>query len=278
MQYKNKLSDYEVVHPTKDARKKKEYWQTAIGLNQVDGLEPSDYLLETAKRNIEGELPDEQVSKAITSYYTSIGNTEEEWKKTKECDLVSIRIKELLEQNMFTFSPEMLKGIHKYLFSDIYPDIAGKFRECNIRKAEPILNGDTVKYANFFMIEDLFRYDFQEEESKSYHMPIQEKELKSLAKFTSSIWQVHPFMEGNTRAIAVFIELYLNSKGYQVNNEPFQACARYFRNALVRSNYTNVKHQIQPDFRYLELFYENLLLDQKHELREEELDCSRNMN
>lgn len=276
MKYRNELSEYEIVRPTQDAVKKKEYWETAIGLNQVDHLEPSERLLETAKRNIEGELADGQVYETMTSYYSekerAVSNS-----RTRECDLVSVRMKELLEQNQFTFSPEMLKGIHKYLFADVYPDIAGRFRECNIKKSEPILKGDTVTYSNYFMIEDLLRYDFQEESRKSYHLPIGEKELKSLVRFTSSIWQVHPFMEGNTRTTALFIELYLNSKGYEVNNKPFQAHAKYFRDALVRSNYTNVQYQLQPEFQYLEKFYENLLLGSQHELDSRELDCSGRM-
>ena len=143
MKYRNELSEYEIVRPTQDAVKKKEYWETAIGLNQVDHLEPSERLLETAKRNIEGELADGQVYETMTSYYSeeerAVSNS-----RTRECDLVSVRMKELLEQNQFTFSPEMIKGIHKYLFADVYPDIAGRFRECIIKKSEPIRKGDTV--------------------------------------------------------------------------------------------------------------------------------------
>ncbi len=40
-------------------------------------------------------------------------------------------------------------------------------------------------------------------------------------KFTSDIWKIHPFCEGNTRATAVFIIKYLKTLGFHVSNDVF---------------------------------------------------------
>ena len=94
--------------------------------------------------------------------------------------------------------------------------------------------------------------------------------IEHIAKFTSSIWQVHPFGEGNTRTTAVFIEKYLNNMGFDINNDMFKEYSLYFRNALVRSNYGNIPKGIYPTFDYLIMFFENLLQGKKNELDNKE--------
>lgn len=257
MAYYCPLEGYQIIEPTKDKEKKKQYWETAIGLQQVDRLMPSQYLLDLAREHIEGRLENGQVKEALRRYYGSRNGEED---RTRECDLVSQRIVELLEQGSFSFSPMMLKTVHGYLFEGILsPEASGKFRRMNIRKGEEILQGESVNYANYFSIEELLEYDFRQEKGKHYRNPPTEEEIKGLAEFTSSIWQVHPFMEGNTRTTAVFIELYLRSMGFAITNDPFQQYSEYFRGALVRSNYANVQWGVWPDFQYLIKFYEALL-------------------
>ena len=95
--------------------------------------------------------------------------------------------------------------------------------------------------------------------------------INHIAKFTSAIWQVHAFGEGNTRTTAVFIERYLNSIGFPINNDMFQQHAQYFRNALVRSNYADYPKGISTEFKYLEHFFYNLLIEEKYELKNREL-------
>ena len=95
--------------------------------------------------------------------------------------------------------------------------------------------------------------------------------IKHIAKFTSSVWQVHPFGEGNTRTTAVFIEKYLNNMGFNVNNDMFKNKSLYFRNALVRSNYGNIPKGIYPTFDYLVMFFENLLQGKNNELKNRDL-------
>ncbi len=172
--------------------------------------------------------------------------------------MVSQRIVELVNNDDFSFNIDTIKNIHIYLFHDIY-DFAGQFRLCNLTKKEPIINNETVIYADYHEIKNLLFYDFNVEKEKDYKNLLLDKKAKSFAKFTSDIWQTHPFRDGNTRAIAVFMIKYLNSLGYTINNDNFKANFAYFRNALVLSNYYNRQNDIMPNLEYLTVFYNNLL-------------------
>lgn len=110
-------------------------------------------------------------------------------------------------------------------------------------------------YADYSSIEDFLEYDFNIESNKSYKNLDKLDFVKNISKFTSSIWQIHPFREGNTRTIAVFIIKYLNSKGLSVNNEPFKDNSKYFRYALVLSNYADYTNNIVEDSDYLISFF-----------------------
>ena len=252
--------NYIIENETTDNNKKQEYWNTGIGLNKVDNLEPSKYLIDLSQKNISGKLKYYEIENLLKKYYETQDSNNISIQKEKECDLVSLRIAQLLEDKSFGFSPITLKNIHKFLFKDVY-DFAGNYRNYNITKKEDILNGDTVKYVNYQDIENYFDY------SKLNNDEL----IKHIAKFTSSIWQVHPFGEGNTRTTAVFIEKYLNSMGFNVNNDMFKDKSLYFRNALVRSNYGNIPKGIYPTFDYLVMFFENLLQGKNNELKNKEL-------
>ena len=262
--------NYKIENEITDTAKKQEYWNTGIGLNKVDNLEPSKYLLDLSKKNINGELKYYEVENLLKTYYQTQNHNDIRIQKEKECDLVSLRIAQLLEDKSFGFSPIILKNIHKYLFKDIY-DFAGNYRDYNISKKEPILNGETVKYVNYQDIESYLDYDFKEEKDFDYSKLNTDELIGHIAKFTSSIWQVHPFGEGNTRTIAVFIEKYLNNMGFNVNNDMFKEYSLYFRNTLVRSNYGNIPKGIYPIFDYLIMFFENLLKNKNNELKNREL-------
>lgn len=262
--------NYIIENETQDKVKKQEYWNTGIGLNKVDNLEPSKYLLDLSEKNINGKLKYYEVESLLKKYYETKDTNDTNIQKEKECDLVSLRIAELLEDKSFGFSHITLKNIHRYLFKDIY-SFAGNYREYNITKKEDILNGDTVKYVNYQDIESYFEHDFKEEKEFDYSKLNQEELIEHIAKFTSNIWQVHAFGEGNTRVTAVFIEKYLNSMGFNINNDMFKEHSLYFRNALVRSNYGNIPKGVYPTFEYLIAFFENLLLGKNNELKNREL-------
>ena len=192
--------------------------------------------------------------------------TEEEY----ECDLVSTRIVKLLQDNKFELSTDFFQKIHKGLFNKIY-GFAGKYRQVNISKSEDILKGDTVQYQSYDLIEETLKYDFNEEKDIGYSSFSEEELIDRITEFTSRIWQVHPFQEGNTRTTAVFIQKYLISMGFNINNELFKDNALYFRNALVRANYTNYSVSVKETKKYLIMFFENLLLDKKNDLNNDDL-------
>ena len=245
-------------------------WDMAIGLQQVDNLKPSKYLKEISKKNILGELTIKEVEKSLKKYYTTKENQKDINNNELECDFVSMRIVELLSLDNFELSVDYLKYIHKYLFQDIY-DFAGEFRKIDFSKHEKILNNDSVAYGESKTLNESLEYDIAKEKEKNYKDMSIVEVIKNITDFTSNIWQVHPFREGNTRTTAVFIEKYLISLGYKVNNSLFKDKSVYFRNALVRSNYFNNYLNIKEDKTYLIKFYENLLLGKNNNLHSESL-------
>ena len=246
-------------------------WQTAIGLQQVDGLNTSEYLLQTAKQHIEGDITIRKAKELIDSYYQSQqvrSNSESE--ETEEADKVSARIAELLSEKTFSFNPAQLITIHRHLFTGIYM-FAGRIRDYNITKREWVLRGDTVYYAGADMISETLKYDFEQEKSFNYSAVSVDDAIAHLAAFCSNIWQIHPFGEGNTRTTAVFMIKYLTTLGFEVKNDIFASNSWYFRNALVRANYTNVLQGVSSNQLFLERFFRNLLLGENHPLQNREL-------
>lgn len=241
-------------------------WQTAIGLQGVDGLKPSAYLIETAKKHIEGDITIDDVKQMLDSYYKSkTARIEVENERTEEADKVSARIEELLTEKSFSFSPEYLARIHRHLFQGIFK-FAGRYRDYDITKREWVLAGETVLYASSSMIPETLDYDFAQEKKFNYASLDTDKAIDQIAKFISGIWQIHPFGEGNTRTTAVFAMKYLQSFGFEVKNDMFKDHSWYFRNALVRANYNNYPKGIQATDKYLILFFRNLILDEKNQL------------
>lgn len=260
-------------------KEKSQIWQTAIGLQQVDGLTPSAYLIETAKENIEGNITIDEVKHRIDSYYKqqSNGNTIE-GDRTEEADKVSANITEILSEKTFTLSPTQLLSIHKRLFTGVenMPAKAGQVRDYNITKNERILNGETVRYASADAINATLDYDFAQEKNFRYHNLSKREIVEHVAHFISGLWQIHAFGEGNTRAIAVFTIKYLRGLGFEVANDMFAKHSEYFRNALVRANYTDYKYTIYATPQYLMRFFGNLLLGENNDLTNSHLQIDTN--
>ena len=246
------LSEY-IRQGEPDRAEKSAAWQTAIGLQAVDGLKTSPYLLETAKAHIEGDIDIAGAQRRIQSYYKEQANRKAVEAGTMEADIVSARITELLGEKTFQFSPAELQSIHRRLFSGVF-NHAGQFRTYNITKSEWILDGDTVTYASWESIRDTLDYDFSQEKQFSYEKISVPESIRHMAKFASGIWQIHPFCEGNTRATAVFVVKYLKTFGFHVNNDVFATNSWYFRNALVRANYNNLQKGIHATSEFLEMF------------------------
>ena len=248
---------------------KAKVWKTAIGLQQVDGLKPSDYLIETAKQNIEGDITIEEVKQRIDSYYKQHPTKTAE-DRTEEADKVSVRIAEILSEQTFTFSPAEYLSLHRRLFKGIYK-FAGKIRDYNITKQEWILDGETVLYGSADSLKSTLEYDFEQEKKFSYKGLSQQETIEHIVQFISYLWQIHVFGEGNTRTTAIFLIKYLRSFGFKVNNELFEQHSGYFRNALVRAMYRNHSKNIQANNEFLLRFFENLLLGENHILKNREI-------
>lgn len=249
-----------------DSKEKAQAWQTAIGLQDVDGLKPSEYLLQTAGRHIEGDITIDEVKHLIDSYYQSKANRKDvENERTEEADKVSARITEILSEKSFSFTPDYLILTHRRLFEGLYK-FAGRLRDYDITKKEWVLDGNTVLYSNHELIRQTLEYDFDQEKNVDYPSLDANQALKHICKFVSDIWQIHPFGEGNTRTTAVFIMKYLHTFGFTLDNSVFQEHSWYFRNALVRANYNNYSKGISATTSFLELFFRNLLFGEKNEL------------
>lgn len=245
-------------------------WDMAIGLQEVDNLKPSKYLEKLLEDNVNGKLTIKQVEEELREYYTEKDKKQELNHNELECDFVSTRIVELLGKNNFELSVDYLKYVHKYLFQDVY-EFAGEFRNIDFSKHEKILNNDSVAYGDCKTLKQSLEYDISLEKEKNYKNMDVVEVINNITKFSSSIWQVHPFREGNTRTTALFIEKYLISLGYEVDNTLFKDKSVYFRNALVRSNYFNNYLNIKEDNSFLIKFYENLLLGKNNNLHSQDL-------
>ena len=241
-------------------------WSTAIGLQAVDGLKTSDYLNELARRNIEGEITMEEVSKLLDSYYESKTVREPDDNDKEEADKASKNIKKILSTVTLDFTANGLINIHRRIFEGVFKH-AGELRKYDITKREWVLEGDTVRYLNWEDLRRALDYDIKQEKEYSYHGVATEDVVKHLTGFVAGLWQIHPFREGNTRTTAVFIILYLRSIGFNVENDLFAKNSWYFRNALVRANYKNAEKGIDYSPVYLERFFRNLLLGEQWDLR-----------
>lgn len=256
---------FKEIEPTKYY--KSYAWKTAIGLQKVDGLETSEYLIKTAEQSINGDISFDDAHKLITSYYKENKSQSE---RTEEADKVSVRIAQIISENSFVFSPVELITIHKRLFEEIYSH-AGTIRDYNISKQEWVLDGDTVIYGNAYNLRETLDYDLNLEKSFDYTGLSTEEVIKHLARFISNLWQIHIFGEGNTRTIAVFLIKYLSKLGFNVTNDIFAENSWYFRNALVRANYNNRAKNVTETTRYIELFLRNLLLNEDNILLNREM-------
>lgn len=249
---------------------KANHWKTAIGLQQVDGLKPSEYLIATAKQNIEGEITIEEVKNRLDSYYKQHPNKSEA-ERTEEADKVSARITEILGEQTFTFSPVEYVSIHRRLFHGIY-EFAGKIRDYNITKQEWVLNGETVLYASADGLKATLEYDFEQEKKFSYKGLSNQEIIEHISHFISYLWQIHIFGEGNTRSTAIFLIKYLRKLGFKdVNNQMFADYSWYFRNAFVRANYEDLSKGIYKSEVYLHRFLSNLLLNGNYSLKNREM-------
>ena len=246
-------------------KERAQIWRTAIGLQQVDGLETSEYLKQTVRRNIEGEISIDEVQRLVKEYYVSKTNHEPDDDDKQEADLVTGNIGKILSTKTLDFSTNGYVSLHRRIFAGVFKH-AGQIRDYDFTKSE-FVRGDTVSYLNCEDLRCALDYEIDKEKQFDYSGLSSDEMIEHIAKFVSDIWQIHAFKEGNTRTTAVFAIQYLRSIGYKVNNDMFAAHSWYFRNALVRANYKNAVQGINYEPIYLERFFRNLLLGEQWDLR-----------
>lgn len=265
---KNGYLDFDEYIRQGEPQKKEraEAWRVAIGLQAVDGLKTSEYLHETARRNIEGEISIDEARDIVKQYYITKTSHDEDNRDQEEADIVSSNISKLLQTDAFTYSLAGISAIHKAIFEGVFKH-AGHFREYDISKKEWVLRGDSVLYGRWQDIQMALEYDLEQERKFDYSSLNMGQIIERLAKFISGLWQIHPFREGNTRTTAVFTIKYFRSQGFQVNNDLFEQNSWYFRNALVRANYRNLSKGIAYEPKFLIYFFRNLLLGENNVLK-----------
>lgn len=241
-------------------------WRTAIGLQAVDGLKTSQYLLDVARQNINGDVTIDEVRELLDTYYKNKTNRTAVEDMEEEADKVAANIKKILSSKTLAFNTNGFIATHRRIFEKVFKH-AGKIRQFDITKKEWVLRGATVNYLNWEDIRNALDYDIQQERDFSYKHLSDDEKIKHICRFVSGLWQIHPFQEGNTRTTAVFIIQYLRSIGYDVTNNLFEEHSWYFRNALVRANYKNSQLGVDYDFSFLEKFFQNLLQNKNHELK-----------
>lgn len=262
------MNDFEeYIRQSEPDKQERAYaWQTAIGLQAVDGLKTSDYLKDTAYKHIEGDITIDEARELIKSYYQSKSNREPDEDEMREADTVSANITKILSTRTLDFTTNGYVSLHRRIFDGVFK-FAGRIRDYDITKKEWVLDGDTVNYLNWEDLRRAIDYDLEQERNFSYAGLSADEMIKHITHFVSNLWQIHAFGEGNTRTTAVFTIQYLRSIGFDVNNNLFADHSWYFRNALVRANYKNVKKGIDYTPIYLERFFRNLLLGDDWELR-----------
>ena len=247
-------------------RERADAWRVAIGLQAVDGLKTSEYLQETARRNIEGEISIDEARELVKQYYITKTTHDKDDDAKEEADKVSGNISKLLQTDAFTYSVGGFAAIHKAIFEGVFKH-AGKFREYDISKKEWVLRGDSVLYGRWQDLQMSIKYDLEQERQFDYSGLNQEQMVEHLANFVAGLWQIHPFREGNTRTTAIFTIKYLRSQGFEVNNELFAEHSWYFRNALVRANYRNLNKGVNYEPIFLVRFFRNLLMGENNTLK-----------
>lgn len=262
-----RMSAYKKISNTYTPEEKQLYWNLGNGLQAVDGLKPSEYLMEQQSKEIAGEIALSDVKANINKYYEL--RKEDILLSQKEADIASVRINEHLRESKFRLHPLALKQIHRHIFEGLDGFNAGEYRNYNISKKEPVLFGKSVRYEDWQNIEAYLEYDI-EKELKAINKRT-DFSLEEFTDFITGIWQIHPFKEGNTRTVAVFTIQYLNYLGFEINNEPFEKNAAYFRDALVRASYNNMEYKLSPDFTYINRFFDNVIYGKDHELNSEDL-------
>jgi len=255
------------------ANERQGYWSLSCGLQAVDGLTVSKSALLDGDDYVAGTKSATEVyNRSLDRYSSHVQEGRE-----AEADVVAAAMLVALEDDGFSLSPIMLDNIHARIFEPATVvgfdrRWVGRHRTVNITKSEPVLGGRSVTYADWRMISDQLRYDFSEERRHCYGSSLNEEFVRHFSRFIANIWQTHAFREGNTRTVALFSQKYLRYLGVRCDNMLFMDNSLFYRDALVRANFSNLELGIAEDLSFLNAFYENLVLDKNHNLSSYDLN------
>ena len=146
--------------------------------------------------------------------------------------------------------------VHAAVFAVVFP-FAGTIRTCNLTKAEPVLAGDTVRYADCREIAAALDYDLSRERRFSY---VGLDESETIRHLAANLWQIHAFREGNTRTTFLFLDRYLRGKGRTPDDRVPASHVRFLRDALVKAVYEDRRRGMAADSSDLERFFRAWLL------------------
>ena len=176
-----------------------------------------------------------------------------------EADITGLAMTAIYDYKYYKFNTETLQDIHRNIFGQIF-DWAGEFRTIQMVKYEDVLVGDTVRYAYPKEIKKQLTVTMKEI-TKLKRIGNNDKDIVfRLVRIIASIWQTHPFREGNTRTVIVFAVLLAKSLGFEVEHELFKTNSSYVRNALVWAS-----QGIYSKYEYLERIFFDAILGENNE-------------
>ena len=266
---------YEPYPVERDPDKRRGYYEVGKGLQAIDGIPTSDYFDQVMEESLAGKYDTKEVTKKLIHYYNEMNPTDSKY-DSREADISASRIADVLESLPFNFVTGMLGALHRKIFEDYKPDyLPGEWRKPgkDFRKKECVLNNQSVEYGLSDIISGSLHDTFIEEKYYDYSPEFGTEAIANLVRFVSSVWQIHPFYEGNTRTIATFTIMYLRSMGFKINNEPFMKHSVYFRDALTRSAFSNEELGVEANFNFLEKFFDNMIHNAGHDLESFDLRC-----
>jgi len=238
---------YVVLDGTGTEQERADAWAVGFGLQAVDGLTPSSTVYALATEHISGRTSYAEVEQRLRRHYADSDPDD----RQREADFSSARIARIIQTPGFGLAPAALKGIHREVFTDVYPDEwVGRWRTVAIGKPEPVLGGWTVEYAAPFLIEEMLADAFAKEEAIDWLPAEPRGAIDRVLRFISRIWQIHPFREGNTRTSATYAVLYMRHLGVDITNDPFAKRAEFFRDALVLDNAPHRMRDREPLLRF----------------------------
>lgn len=152
------------------------------------------------------------------------------------------------------FDINYIKNIHKYIFGDIY-EWAGEFRTVTSYKEERVLDGLSVKYALPKNIEQEAKECLKKlNETNWESMPLNEKSLE-FTKQIASLWQVHPFKEGNTRTTLTFAFNFSEAHKFPMHKGLILKNCDYVRDGFVMSSIGEYS-----EYKYLQKIIEDSII------------------